>query len=155
MVPSKKPPGAQEMKTICNAIGTVKNFSGCAKHENETRRPQNRRKRVQERKTWQLDSTPSLQPKMSPGSQNMKIGLGALDTACNGSMSTKHENGTRRPRYLPKRVQERKTCKQDPTPSVPSKMSLGAQNIKTGPDALGTDKNESGCAKHGNGTRRP
>jgi hypothetical protein len=33
-------------------------------------------------------------------------------------------------------------------------MSPGAQNIKTGPDALGTAENESGIAKLENGTRR-
>jgi hypothetical protein len=31
-------------------------------------------------------------------------------------------------------------------------MSPCAQNMKTSPDALGTAKNESGCAKHENGT---
>jgi hypothetical protein len=64
--------------------------------------------------------------------------------------------------------------KRDPTTSVSPKMSPGAQNMKTGPDALGTTEknpgaqhmktrpnalrtteNESGCAKHENGTRRP
>jgi hypothetical protein len=35
------------------------------------------------------------------------------------------------------------------------KMSLGAQNIKTGPDALGTAENEVGRAKHENWTRWP
>jgi hypothetical protein len=32
-------------------------------------------------------------------------------------------------------------------------MSLGAQNKKIGPDALGTSKNVSGSAKLENGTR--
>jgi hypothetical protein len=31
-------------------------------------------------------------------------------------------------------------------------MSLGGQNKKTGPDALSTAENESGRAKHENGT---
>jgi hypothetical protein len=31
-------------------------------------------------------------------------------------------------------------------------MSLGAQNIKVGPDALDIAENESGRAKHENGT---
>jgi hypothetical protein len=44
--------------------------------------------------------------------------------------------------------------KRDPTPSVPSKMSPRAQNMKTGPDALHTAENESGSAKYENGTRR-
>jgi hypothetical protein len=34
-------------------------------------------------------------------------------------------------------------------------MSLGAQNMKAGPEALGTAENESGQAKHENGTRHP
>jgi hypothetical protein len=33
-------------------------------------------------------------------------------------------------------------------------MSPGAQNMKTGPDALSTAEKESGRAKHENGTRR-
>jgi hypothetical protein len=33
--------------------------------------------------------------------------------------------------------------------------SLGAQNIKTGPDALATAEYEFGRAKHENWTRRP
>jgi hypothetical protein len=32
---------------------------------------------------------------------------------------------------------------------------LGAKNMKTGWDTLGTAENESGGAKHENGTRRP
>jgi hypothetical protein len=36
--------------------------------------------------------------------------------------------------------------------SVPAKTSLGAQNMKVGPDTLGTGENESGSAKHENGT---
>jgi hypothetical protein len=31
-------------------------------------------------------------------------------------------------------------------------MSMSAQNMKTGPDAVGTAENESGSAKHENGT---
>jgi hypothetical protein len=33
-------------------------------------------------------------------------------------------------------------------------MSRGGQNMKTGPDTLGIAENESGRAKHENGTRR-
>jgi hypothetical protein len=33
-------------------------------------------------------------------------------------------------------------------PSVAPEICLGAQNMKTGPDVLGTVENESGCAKH-------
>jgi hypothetical protein len=43
----------------------------------------------------------------------------------------------------------------DPTPSVPLKTNLRAQNMKTKSDALGTAKNESGSAKHANGTQHP
>jgi hypothetical protein len=34
-------------------------------------------------------------------------------------------------------------------------MSTGAQNLKIGPNALGTAKNEFRSAKHANETRRP
>jgi hypothetical protein len=40
------------------------------------------------------------------------------------------------------------------TPSVPPKMCPGAQNMKMGPDALGTAENVSGRAILENGTRR-
>jgi hypothetical protein len=69
---------------------------------------------------------------MRPGVQNMRTGPEANGTAQNRSGSEKHENGNRRRRYRPNRVRERKTRKRDPTPSVPSKMNLGAQNRKTG-----------------------
>jgi hypothetical protein len=45
-----------------------------------------------------------------------------------------------------------KILKHDMTHSVTPKTSPGAQNIKIGPDALGTVKNESGRAKHENGS---
>jgi hypothetical protein len=45
--------------------------------------------------------------------------------------------------------------KTDSTPSVLPKMSPGAQDMKTGPDALGTDGNESVRSKLENVTRRP
>jgi hypothetical protein len=92
---------------------------------------------------------------MSPEAQNKKTGPGALDTAQNDFGSTKHENGTQRPLYRPKIVQERKIRKWDSTPSVLPKMGLGAQNLQMGPDALGSVKNESGSAKVENGTRHP
>jgi hypothetical protein len=100
---------------------------------------------------------------MSPGEQNVKTGPYALRTAENEfgrvkhenryalgsaeneSGSAKHENGTRRPRYRRKSVREHKKSKRDTTPSVPPKMSPGAQNMKTGPDALGTAENKSGA----------
>jgi hypothetical protein len=45
------------------------------------------------------------------------------------------------------RVWERETRKLDPAPSVPPKTGLRAQNMKTGPNALGTVEIESGNAK--------
>jgi hypothetical protein len=42
--------------------------------------------------------------------------------------------------------------KMELTPSVPPKMSSGAQNDKMGPDAVGTPKNKSGNRKHENET---
>jgi hypothetical protein len=66
----------------------------------------------------------------------MKMGPDALVTVENNSGHRKH-------------------AKQDPTPSVPPKMSLGAHNMKIRPDALGTIENESRSAKHENCNRRP
>jgi hypothetical protein len=104
----------------------------------------------------------------------MKMGPDVLGTAKNEYGRAKHENGTQHPQNCRQRVRARKTRKRDPSPPVPSKMSLGAQNIKrdlttslppktcpeaenmkTGWDALGTVKNESGRAKHENVTPRP
>jgi hypothetical protein len=90
---------------------------------------------------------------MSPGAQNMKKGLDALGTAENESGRVKQENGTRHPRYRPKRVQERKTRKRDPTCSLPPKSIAGAQDMKTRHDALGTVENQSQRAKHEKGIR--
>jgi hypothetical protein len=67
----------------------------------------------------------------------------------------KNENGTRRPRYRPKRVQERKTWKQDPPPLFRPQMNPREENMKTGLDAVSTSLNESGSAKHENMTQRP
>jgi hypothetical protein len=47
---------------------------------------------------------------------------------------------------------DEKQKKRDPTPSEPPKTRAGAQNMKTGPDALRTTENVSGGAKHENGT---
>jgi hypothetical protein len=38
--------------------------------------------------------------------------------------------------------------------SVPPKTGPGAQNVNTGPDALGNAEKETRKAKHENGTRR-
>jgi hypothetical protein len=42
--------GSAKMKTGPDALDTAENNSGSAKHENGTRRPRYRRKRVRERK---------------------------------------------------------------------------------------------------------
>jgi ferredoxin len=84
----------------------------------------------------------------------MKMGPDALGTVKNVSGRAKYENGTQCIWHCGKCVREHKTCKRDPTLSVPPKTSLGAQNMKTGPDALGTAENEYGSTKHENGTRR-
>jgi hypothetical protein len=91
--PSKKPPRAQNMKTGHDVLGNFENDSGSAKHENGTRHPRFHQTRVRERKTWLLDSTPSVQPKMSHGAQNMQTKPDALGTAQNGSGCAKHETG--------------------------------------------------------------
>jgi hypothetical protein len=145
----------QNMKTILDAHGTTENESRSVRHENRSLRPRHRRKRVRESKAWKRDPTPSEEPKMSPGAQRMETGLDALRTAENDYGYAKHGNGTRHPRYRRKCVRERKTLKQEPTPTVPSKTSLGAQSMQMGTDALGTFENESGSAKHENGNRRP
>jgi hypothetical protein len=50
-VPPKTSPGAQNMKTEHDAHCTAQNEFGSAKHENGSRRPRYRRKRVRECKT--------------------------------------------------------------------------------------------------------
>jgi hypothetical protein len=82
----------------------------------------------------------------------MKTGPDALGTGENESGRAKHENGTRRPQYRRKRVRARKKRKRDSSPSLPPKMSQGAQNMKTRTDALVTAENEFGHVKHENGT---
>jgi hypothetical protein len=153
------------MKTGPNALDTAKNMSGSANHENGTRRPRYRGKRLRERKTRKRDLIPLGPPKMNSGAQNKKTGPDALDTVktCPGAQNmktklhaliaveneygrAKHKNGTRCPRYCRKRV---------PTPSLPPKKSHGAKNLKTRPDALGTAKNVPGNQKLEDGTRRP
>jgi hypothetical protein len=82
----------------------------------------------------------------------MKKGPDTLGTAENESGNAKYEKGTRRTRYHQKRVWESKTLKWDPTPSVPPKTCPGAQDVKTGSDALGTAKNKFDSGKHEKGT---
>jgi hypothetical protein len=47
---------------------------------------------------------------------------------------------------------ELKTLKWEETPSVPPKMSLSAQNMKTGSNAQGTAESKFSRAKHEKGT---
>jgi hypothetical protein len=88
---------------------------------------------------------------MSSGAQNMKTRVDTHSTAENEFGSANHENGRLRPPHRQKHVMVRKKSKRDRTPSVPPKTSLSAQNMKSGPDALGTAENEYGDAKHENG----
>jgi hypothetical protein len=62
--------------------------------------------RAQNMKTGQEPSVPS---KTSLGAQSMQTGPDVLSTVENESRNAKHENGTWRPRYQPKRSRERKT----------------------------------------------
>jgi hypothetical protein len=80
----------------------------------------------------------------------MKMGPDVLGTAKNEYGRAKHLNGTQHPQNSRQRVWVRKTRKRDPSPPVPLKMSPGAQNVKTGPDALGTAENMFGSEKHEN-----
>jgi hypothetical protein len=77
------------------------------------------------------------------GSAKHENGICAVGTAENEYGDTKKENGTRRPPRRRYRVRERKTSKWERTPPVPSKTSLGAQNMKTRYDTLGTAENVS------------
>jgi hypothetical protein len=127
-------PRAQNMKTGSNALDTAENESGSAKHKKETRRPRYRQKRLRARLTWKKDPTPSIQPKMSPGSQNMKTGPDALGTAKNESGGQNIKTGL--------------------NALGTAENESGEQNMKTGPNALGSSKNENGRAKHEIVTRR-
>jgi hypothetical protein len=101
--------GAQNKKTKPDDLGTAEIESSSAKHENGTQRLRYSLERVRERKIIKRDPTQSVPPKTGPGAQNMKTKPDALGTAENASWSAKHENGTRRHRYRPKWVLERKT----------------------------------------------
>jgi hypothetical protein len=96
---AKKSPGVQNMKTGPDALGTAENKFGRTKHENGTRRPRSRRKRVRERKTRKRYSMSAVPSETSLGGQNIKTGPDALRTAGNDFGSVKHENGSQRPRY--------------------------------------------------------
>jgi hypothetical protein len=82
------------MKTGHDALKTVENESGSAKHKNGTRRPPYRRIRVRERKTRKRDMSHPVLPETSLGAQNMKKGPATPYAAENEPGSVKHENGT-------------------------------------------------------------
>jgi hypothetical protein len=84
----------------------------------------------------------------------MKTGPDELGVVENESSNAKHENWTWRPKYRRKWVRECKTWKLDSAQTL-LKMSLAAQNKKTGHDALSTTENESATAKHENLTQSP
>jgi hypothetical protein len=79
--------GSENLKTVPDAVGTAENEFGRAKHENGSRRPRFRRKRVWELKKIKRDPTPSAPPKMSLGAQNMKTRPDDHGTADNESGS--------------------------------------------------------------------
>jgi hypothetical protein len=106
---AKKSPGAQIKKTGADTHGTAETETGRAKHENDSRRPQYRRKRVPTLKTLKGESTPSVPPKPSPGAQNMKTAADALGNAENKSGRANQENGSRHPRYRRNRDRARET----------------------------------------------
>jgi hypothetical protein len=87
--------------------------------------------------------------------QNMKTGPDALDTAENVSGRAKIENGTLPSGNAENESGSPKSKNETRHPWLLSKTSPGAQNMKTGPDAIGTAENEFGSAKHEDGTRRP
>jgi hypothetical protein len=167
-LPSQTSPRVQNIKTGPDALCTAQNEYGNAKHENGTdalnitekksrslkdengtRQHWYRRKWVPKRKKWKRDLSTLVPSKMSPGAQtrkldsapsitssvvqNMKMGPDALGTVEKESGSAKHESGTRRPRYRPKRVRKRKTRKLDGASSIPPQTGQGAQNRKTRP----------------------
>jgi hypothetical protein len=146
---------AQNVKKGPDALGTAENGSGRAKLKNGTSHPRYRRKLVRESRHENGTRRPRPRRKTNPGAQNMKTGHDAIGTAENESGRAKHENRTQRPRHRRKCVRGRKTSKRDPTPSATLKTCPGAENLKRGPDALGTAENESRRAKHENGTRCP
>jgi hypothetical protein len=132
-VPSVPPKTGPVRKTIKldPTLGTAENGFGSAK----------------------LDPMRSVKPKMGPGVQSMKPRPDVHDNVENRSESAEPENWTRRARYSRKRVRESVTWKLDPMLEVTPKTGLGAQNMKTGPGALGTAEKRSGSAKHENWTQ--
>jgi hypothetical protein len=152
------------MKIGPGVLGIAENESGSIKHENWTRHPWFRWKRVWERKIWKLDLTLSIPLKTGTRAQNMKTRVGALDIIDKRVQERKTwkldltpdtaENGTRRPRYRRKWGRERKAWKSDLTPSVLLKMNLVTQNMKIRLGSLGNAENGSRSAKKENWTRR-
>jgi hypothetical protein len=141
LVPPKTSPGTQNVSTGPDTLGTAENESGSAKRDYTPSVPSKTSSGTQNKKTGPDASNTA---ENESGTQNVKTGPDDLGNAENESGSAKNENRTRRPRYHRKRVRERKTRKRNSTPSVPRKTSLGAHNMKMGPDALSTAENEYG-----------
>jgi hypothetical protein len=141
-VPSKMSLAAQNMKTGPHAIGTAKMSSEEQNTETGLRSLSTAKNEFGsvKHKNWigVLGTAEN-----ESGAQNMKSARSALGTAQNKSRSAKHENWTRHPWYRPKRVRECKTWKLNLASSIPLKMSTEAQNMKSGPDALGIAENDS------------
>jgi hypothetical protein len=88
-------PGSANMKTGPNALDSTDNEFGPAKHEYGIRHPSYRRKRVRERNNIKMEAN-------ALGSIRMKMGADALGSIENESGSATHKNGTERPRYCRK-----------------------------------------------------
>jgi hypothetical protein len=143
------------MKTGPDVLGTAENEYEASKHQNGTRLPRYRRKRVWRCKTSKRDPTPSAPPTSCPGAQNLKTGPDAVGTAEYEFGRVKHENETRRPRYRRKMSPRAQNMKTEPNALGSAKTSSGSQNMKSGPDGIGTAENECENAKLENETRRP
>jgi hypothetical protein len=97
------------MKTVPDALGTTENESGSAKHEDGTRRPPHRRKRVMQRKTLKRDPKPAVPLKTSLSVQNLETGADALSTAENEYGAQNMKMGPDALGTTEKRVRESKT----------------------------------------------
>jgi hypothetical protein len=147
LVPPKMRSEVWNLKTRPQAHGTAKNEFGVQNLKIKPDALDIVKKWVQERETWNLDPTPSIPSKMSPGAQNLKTRPNAPDNAENESGSTELENWIRGHRYRRKWVWWHRTWKLDPVPHVALKMSSGAQNLKTRHDTYGIAENKSESTK--------
>jgi hypothetical protein len=80
------------VKTVLDALDTAPNEFESVKHENWTRQPRYRPKRVREHKTCKRVTTPSMLPKPCSGARNKKTVTDAPGSAENVSRSAKYEN---------------------------------------------------------------